>query len=62
VPFVRGDAGCDGALDPDDLQRLAELIFDDDGAEGCAAADANGDGETDAADLLELLRLLTGGE
>jgi hypothetical protein len=54
---IQGDANCDGRLNDDDLPTLTAIVFGD-GASDCGAADVNGDGQVDAADVVALLRVL----
>lgn len=59
VPFIRGDANCDGKLDHDDVERLQAMIFARH-APSCVQADANEDGEISAADVPAVVDLMAG--
>lgn len=58
VPYIAGDATCDGSLDRADLEGLPRVLFDDETAAHCPQADANGDGRVGAADLIALADFL----
>lgn len=58
VPFVSGDANCNGRLDAADVARLESALFDGTLFLECRRADVNGDGYVTAADLAAVLELL----
>jgi hypothetical protein len=61
VPFVLGDADCNGVLDLADVERISPLLFDAAAAARCLQADANKDGRIGVADVSEVLRLAVSG-
>jgi VCBS repeat protein/FG-GAP repeat protein len=56
TPSGPGDADCSGRLDRGDIEAVVARMF----APGCPAADANGDSQVSAADLLSIIRRLNG--
>lgn len=60
VPYVRGDANEDGAIDTKDLTRLARYLAGATNEINLNAADANADETVDTKDLTRLARYLAG--
>ena len=52
--LIEGDADCDGRLDATDRESLVHVLFDPFRQFDCPLADANDDGETNAADFVAL--------
>jgi hypothetical protein len=60
VPFVTGDASCNGHLEPADLAAMLAMLFTPP-PPPCPAVDANDDGTIGAGDVAALVRWLASG-